>query len=264
MPRFETNKGLPVGRAKSMERGVNLSVGIWGPPLWAFLHGMACTAKPEDAPYVEAVFQSLLTQLPCTLCANDYPSALATVRAQRNETATEACRAGHLVAFVFDLHAQVNLKLAKQRYAKLRALVPTLGDEPHAGVLALLEPDISLRTVERRCTVFGTCPWNVEALWILMQLLGARAHSAEMQRDFMQLLRSAAHFSSLLEDEDAQSAGERLMTAHSVLEIFLNKSSCADPAAVISAVLHTAHARRSLESSELSMLRCKLEVAQSR
>lgn len=245
-----------------MERSVNLSVGIWGPPLWAFLHGMACTAKPEDAPYVEAVFQSLFSQLPCTLCANDYPIALSTVRAQRNETATEACLAGHLVAFVFDLHAQVNMKLAKQRYAKLRALIPTLGDE-HAGVLALLEPDISLRTVERRCAVFGTCPWNVEALWILMQLLGARAHSAEMQRDFLLLLRSAAHFSSMLEDEDAQSAGQRLFTAHNVLEVCL-KSACADPAAVISAVLHTAHARRSLENSELSMLRCKLEVAQSR
>lgn len=227
----------------------NLSVGIWGPPLWSFLHGIGTLATPADAEVVQRLVQGLTTLLPCILCSQDYPHALLSVIESRKQTAAEACASNELLAFMYDLHGAVNTKLATQQYAKLKALMAGhLPEVPTAAMVKLLEPSITLHTVERRGKLFARNPWSVEALWILALLLCERTTQSAAAADYLAFLECAARFLERLQhSEDALRAGARMRVAHRVL---LRRSAEASEQGMHEAIVRVMRCAYSGENSE--------------
>jgi hypothetical protein len=243
----------------------NLSVGIWGPPLWSFLHGVGSLATQNDAELVQRMIDSLSALLPCTLCSQDYPHALLSVIESRKQTAGEACVAGELAAFMFDLHGAVNTKLATQQYNKLKSLLAGhLPEVPTAAMVKLLEPSINLHTVERRGKLFSRCPWNVEALWILSLLLCERTTSMAAGADYLAFLHCLASFLERLPmSADCLRAGARMHIAQRVLAKRLAEGAEADMHDAIGRVMRCTYSGELSAESSAALVH-HLDLAVSR
>lgn len=217
---------------------------------------------PEDAQIVQRMVQSLVTLLPCTLCSQDYPHALLSVCESRKQTAAEACAAGELVAFMYDLHGAVNAKLAAQQYTKLKALMAGhLPEVPTSAMIKLLEPSITLHTVERRGRLFARCPWNPEALWILALLLCER--TTQQSQEYLNFIECMARFLvRLTHSADCLRAGSRMQLAHRVLARRKTGATDAEMHAAIVRVMRCAYTGDLEESSK--NLQALLDIAVSR
>ena len=172
----------------------NFSVGIWGPQLWSVLHGIAKLAEPQDARAVSDMLNGLHTLLPCIMCARDFPRALSSVIAKRKESVEQATKSNRLVEFMYDVHNEVNRKLSRQRYEKLRNVIPSLPANPDIRVLDILESNLSLTTLQRRSAVFQDCPWNVGANWILVVIMSNRVDSKETLNNLVHFMMCLSYY----------------------------------------------------------------------
>lgn len=249
----------------------NFTANLWGGMLWEFLHGAASLCTPADAQRFSELLASLSVLLPCDLCLKDYPQALGLLATMRGQNAAQACAQGEALAFVHDLHAAVNSKLARQRYADLRSEFPALPPEPSVASLRTLFPGLALSVLKRKSAILAPCPFNVESVNVLLMLLCSRLSSRAELEHFLHFLDSAAVMLARVSgcSADAQRSAERLAVACRVLNAKLEacQSSDAEQHAKLVRgfyrVMRCAYVGRALDAEEDEALVVRIAMAQS-
>lgn len=161
-------------------------------------------ATPQDAKAIGDMLSGLHTLLPCIICARDFPRALSAVVSKRKETVEQAVMSSHLVDFMYDVHNEVNRKLSRQRYEKLRRLIPSLPLDADSKVLDILESTLSLNTLQRRTTVFKDCPWNLNAIWILILIMSNRVDNNETLQHLIHFMTCVSYYAGKNMQYDAR------------------------------------------------------------
>lgn len=215
-------KGMESSQGNTQRKG--LRVALWGPIMWSFLHGVGALAQPKDAKLVGSLLRALGPLLPCKMCSDDYPTILAQVEERRRQTAAEACAAGEAFAFMYDIHAGVNRKLAMQRFEKndgslvnilrknLSSSVVRAATIQKASLVELLENGPSLEVVQSRYALLaGKELWSTDAHWILLLLIARRlTQDTALVAKFLTLLWASAVFSDRMGTQGAQDAATTL------------------------------------------------------
>ncbi len=198
--------------------------------MWSFLHGVGALAQPQDAQLVGSLLLALGPLLPCKMCSDDYPTILEKVIVQRGgQTAMQACKDGQAFAFIYDIHAGVNRKLALQRFrtndgsliniltrdlsAEAMAVVrAATSAKKEASIVALLENGPSLEVVKSRYTLLkGKELWSADAHWILLLLIARRlAQDPALVAKFLTLLLASAVFSERMGTAESRKAARQL------------------------------------------------------
>jgi hypothetical protein len=263
----------------SMQRK-GLRVALWGPIMWSFLHGVGALAQPQDAKLVGSLLRALGPLLPCKMCSDDYPTILAQVEARRRQTAAEACAAGDAFAFMYDIHAGVNRKLAMQRFEKndgslvniLRknlsssdaAQVVRAATIQKANLVELLENGPSLEVVQSRYALLaGKELWNTDAQWILLLLIARRlTQDPALVAKFLTLLWASSVFSDRMGTLGAQDAATTLRACFLLAR---EAQPLSDSARRIEKILTTAYLGANSENaSECRALSMRLQTAVAR
>jgi len=242
--------------------------------LWEFLHGVASLCTPADAARFTALIDTLHTLLPCDKCLKDYPLALHAVVSERGLPA-RACEEGQAQAFVHDLHAAVNTKLARQRYEALLADA-SLPPEPTQEALHILFPGLSTPSLLRKAALLQPNPFHVESLSVLLLILVCRLQSAREHADFLVFLDTAAVMLDRVRDsQDAERAAGRWGCAYRVLlakvaertqsadEVSEQAQWGEDMSACFYRVMRCAYAGRALSEAEDAALVARVAMAQS-
>ncbi len=160
-----------------------LSVGLWGPSFWEFLH---CIAYYNDSkspsPYqpheLDAFFKHIQPLLPCPSCSESYGEMYArTVEAKG--TVLQACKRRQMTLFVYQLHEFVNKKLLKQKWhdfiksVNAPSNIAALTDLQVWGYLGM-QP--SLGVIYRRQQTTANEPLHLDSLWLLLLAILQRQH----------------------------------------------------------------------------------------
>lgn len=267
-------KGIKSSQGNTQRKG--LRVALWGPIMWSFLHGVGALAQPKDAKLVGSLLRALGPLLPCKMCSDDYPTILAQVEARRGQTAAEACAAGEAFAFMYDIHAGVNRKLAMQRFEKndgslvniLRKNLSSSSDATQvvraatiqkASLVELLENGPSLEVVQSRYALLaGKELWSTDAHWILLLLIARRLNTALVAK-FLTLLWASAVFSDRMGTQGAQDAAT---TLRACFRLAREAQPLSDSARRIEKILTTAYLGANSENaSDCLALSMRLQTA---
>jgi hypothetical protein len=239
--------------------------------LWEFLHGAASLCTPADASRFSDLLASLSVLLPCDLCLKDYPQALDLLATTRGQNAAQACAKGDAVAFVHDLHAAVNAKLARQRYADLRTEFSDLPEDPSVASLRTLFPGLPLAVLRRKSALLSPCPFHIESLCVLLLVLCSRLSSRAELEQYLHFLDSAAVMLARVaaHSVDAQRVADRLTVAWRVLSAKLEACQAGDSeqhsklVRGFYRVMRCAYVGRALDNKEDEALVARIAMAQS-
>jgi len=148
-----------------------LSVWTWGPELWKLL--MLFAYQNDQGLKMDnlgLLFKRLGPLLPCGYCKASYPVLFAKVQAEK--TIEEAISSKQMVKFVYDLHNQVNRKLALQRLENLKPFCNIVDSEK---MLQVLDNHPSFDIVQKRNLLFKEDPLNFEAVLLILTVLLERS-----------------------------------------------------------------------------------------
>ena len=170
-----------------------LSVGLWGPSFWEFLHCIAYyndskTPSPYQAHELDAFFNMIQPLLPCPSCSESYRDILALTIQAKKKTVIEACKSRQMTLFVYQLHEFVNKKLLKQKWQDFLASAAV---RPSTETAALSEEQVwmffnmqpSLGLIYRRQETTSNEPLHLDSLWLLILAILQRQHIS-LQQNF--------------------------------------------------------------------------------
>jgi len=137
---------------------MNMNVNIWGPHLWAVLHGicgLATQINENHSDLLSSIFLELKVLLPCIRCRESYESMV-------SEEILMLSKCGWFT-FVYNLHNQVNDKLEEQRLEAFKAVSKikyALKDEHKK-----LSNRPSLEVVGKRFALSDGVPFSEDDVW---------------------------------------------------------------------------------------------------
>lgn len=192
---------------------VGLSVWMWGPHLWDFLHTLAkqIDQYPDqfEASSVVSFLVNLQPLLPCRYCRDSYGPFLQEVQDARNEPLEACIRNRHMVAFMYDLHNKINAKLAGQKWDATRKILL----EKHRGetfrdiindselrkmVLVEIDKKPSLNVVLKRGLFLTHQPFNLEGVLLLIKVLFQR--TVQHRPNLLEFIAMFQHSCSLIDN----------------------------------------------------------------
>lgn len=171
-----------------------LSVGLWGPSFWEFLHCIAYlndskTPSPYQPNELDAFFRLIQPLLPCPSCSESYKEIYA-LTVQAKKTVLVSCKNRQMTLFVYQLHEFVNKKLLKQKWQDF--LKDT---NPNTEIAALSQEQVwnffnmqpSLGLIYRRQQISSNEPMHLDSLWILLLAILQRKQ-AQTEQNFTTFL----------------------------------------------------------------------------
>lgn len=208
-----------------------LSVWLWGPHIWDFLHFMgACidSTNSFDAILVDRFLRELQPLLPCKFCRDSYGVFLHEVEQSRG-TIQYCVRLRTMSAFLYELHGKVNSKLSGQRWDELIKLiknniylesVQTLLDSSvirHAAIECInKEPTLSI--VNRRSLIMNREPFSKEGVLLIAYAMQERGGDIS---SFIQMLQQVL---LTIDSEDAQFLVMLLQQEKDLIEVLYQQS----------------------------------------
>lgn len=141
-----------------------MNVNLWGPELWAILHGVSGLSNTQNKIAVVDLLQDLTLLLPCIHCRNSYQNFFS------RKEALKCARNGQLQDYVYSIHSQVDEKLEKQKLARLfEAMQASKGEtEKISNFSHLLFTRPSLEIVKKRFLLCEGLPFSESSLWTVL------------------------------------------------------------------------------------------------
>jgi hypothetical protein len=153
-----------------------LSVWLWGPPLWEFLHCIAYFSDAKqiyDSEKLAQFFTLLYTILPCVYCRTSYggdssPGLLQKTIDTYGSIQTVVPKR-QLTLFVYRLHEHVNKKLLMQKWKNFIEQNPPCSALQISadGIWDSLNSQPSLDIVYKRQAFTEFEPLNLNSLWLI-------------------------------------------------------------------------------------------------
>lgn len=154
---------------------------VWGPAVWAVLHGTAPYVPAKAAGVVHDFVHLLQRELPCKYCRASFAEFLTEA-----PPVTEAVQAGTYPQWLFDMHNRVNNKLLRQRF-QASGVVPESGYD--AAVAAMLPDREAIRKRIR-----ATCPYFSDAqVQTALGIIALNATDDVRRDDFVKFVLLLSH-----------------------------------------------------------------------